>query len=75
MINKKELTKRLDGIEVQFGRIGNNINQIAKFANIQLKTGKIDQRTLNNFNEQMEQYLKAQQNLLKAYRALARNKE
>jgi len=73
--NKKELIKQLDRIGVQIGRIGNNINQIAKYANIQLKSGKTDQRTLNNFNDQMEQYLKEQQNLVKAYRALARNKE
>ena len=75
MINKKDLIKQLDRIGIQISRIGNNINQIAKYANIQLKSGKIDQRTLNNFNDQMEQYLKVQQNLVKTYRALTRNKE
>ena len=74
IINKKDLIKQLDRIGVQIHRIGNNINQIAKYANIQLKSGKIDQRTLDNFNFQMEQYLKEKQNLVKAYRALTRNK-
>jgi len=75
IVNKKDLIKQLDKIGVQIGKIGNNINQIAKYANIQHKSGKIDQGTLNRFNDQMEQYLKEQQNLVKAYRALARNKE
>jgi len=42
IINKKDLIKQLDRIGVQIHRIGNNINQIAKYANIQLKSGKID---------------------------------
>ena len=75
MINKKDLIKQVDRIGVEIGRVGNNINQIAKYANIQMKAGKIDQRTLNNFNDQMADYLKSQQNLAKAYRALVRNKE
>jgi len=60
--NKQELIKQLDKIGIQISRIGNNINQIAKYANIQLKSGKIDQRTLERFNNLMEDYLKEEQN-------------
>ena len=56
--NKQELIKQLDKIGIQINRIGNNINQIAKYANIQLKSGKIDQRTLERFNNLMEDFLK-----------------
>ena len=71
--NKNELIKQLDRIGAQISRIGNNINQITKYANIQLKTGKIDQRTITRFNNQMEGYLKQQKVLTISYRALARN--
>jgi len=72
--NKQELIKQLDKIGIQISRIGNNINQIAKYANIQLKSGKIDQRTLERFNNLMEDYLQEERNLINAYRALIRNK-
>jgi uncharacterized protein Veg len=72
--NKQELIKQLDMIGIQINRLGNNINQIAKYANIQLKSGKIDQRTIERFNNLMEDYLKEERNLINAYRALARNK-
>jgi len=72
--NKQELIKQLDKIGIQISRIGNNINQIAKYANIQLKSGKIDQRTLERFNNLMEDYLKEERKLINAYRALSRNK-
>jgi len=72
--NKQELIKKLDAIGTQIGKIGNNINQIAKYANIQIKTNKVDQRTLERFNKHMETYLQERRNLINAYRALARNK-
>ena len=72
--NKKELIKQLDAIGTQISKIGNNINQIAKYANIQIKTNKVDQRTLERFNKHMEAYLQEKRNLINAYRTLARNK-
>jgi hypothetical protein len=35
---------------------------------------KVDPRTLERFNKQMEAYLQEERNLINAYRALARNK-
>ena len=64
----------VDAIGTQIGKIGNNINQIAKYANIQVKMNKMDQRTLERFNKQIEAYLDEERNLINAYRALARNK-
>ncbi len=75
IMNKRELIRQLDQTGAQISRIGNNINQIAKYANIQLISGKIDQRTLNRFNQFMENYLEEQRSLVRAYRALAKNKE
>lgn len=68
------MIKQLDAIGAQISKIGSNINQIAKYANIQIKSNKVDQRTLERFNKQMEAYLQEENNLINAYRALARNK-
>ncbi len=75
IVNKHELVKQLDKLGTEISRIGNNINQIAKYANIQLKTGKMDENTMIMFNAHMEHYLKDQKDLINAYRALVRNKE
>ena len=73
IINKVELIKHLDVIGNEIGRIGNNINQLAKYANIQIKSGKVDQKTMIRFTDQMDSYLKERRELAKAYRALVRN--
>lgn len=75
IINKKKLIKQLDGIGAKISKIGNNINQIAKYANIQNKSGKVDQNTMIRFEKLMQDYLKEQRMLINAYRALVRNKE
>ena len=73
IINNVELIKRLDVIGKEFGRIGNNINQLAKYANIQIKTGKVDPKTMVRFSNQMDIYLQERRKMTKSYRALARN--
>jgi hypothetical protein len=72
--NKKELIKQLDAIGAQIGKIGSNINQIAKYANIQIKANNLDRRILERFNKHMETYLQEKRNLINAYCAWARNK-
>jgi hypothetical protein len=73
IINKVELIKHLDVIGNEIGRIGNNINQLAKYANIQIKSGKVDPKTMIRFTDQMDSYLQERRELAKAYRALVRN--
>jgi hypothetical protein len=73
IINKMELIKHLDVIGKEIGRIGNNINQLAKYANIQIKSGKVDPKTMIRFTDQMDSYLQERRELAKAYRALVRN--
>jgi hypothetical protein len=75
LINKSALIRQLDKIGTEISRIGNNINQLAKYANIQHKTGKTDQRTMIRFSSNMEKYLIKQQELVKAYRALVRSED
>ena len=71
--NNVELIQHLDSIGIELARIGNNINQLAKYANIQILSGKMDRRTMDKFNAQMEQYLQERSELAKAYRAMVRN--
>jgi hypothetical protein len=71
--NNVELIKHLDVIGKEIGRIGNNINQLAKYGNIQIKSGKVDPKTMIRFGDQMDKYLQERRELAKAYRALVRN--
>jgi len=73
MVDRVKLIRHLDFIGMQVARIGNNINQLAKYVNIQMKTGKIDHQTITRFNNQMDRYLKQHGKLTKAYRAMVKN--
>ena len=73
IINNVELIKHLDPIGTEIGRIGNNINQLAKYANIQIKSGKVNTSVIIDFIEVMDKYMKERRELSKAYRALVRN--
>ena len=53
--------------------IGNNINQFAKYANIQVKSGKVNTSVIIDFIEVMDKYMMERRELAKAYRALVRN--
>jgi len=57
MVDRVKLIRHLDFIGMQVAKIGNNINQLAKYANTQMKAGKIDQQTITRFNNQMEGFL------------------
>ena len=71
--NNVELIKHLDNLWLAISRIGNNINQLAKYANIQIKSGKVNTSVIIDFMEVMDKYMQARRELAKAYRALVRN--
>ncbi len=73
IINNVELIKHLDNLGLAINRIGNNINQLAKYANIQIKSGKVNTSVIIDFIEVMDKYMKERRELAKAYRALVRN--
>ena len=73
IINNVELIKNLDLIGTEIGRLGNNINQLAKYANIQIKSGKVNTSVIIDFIGVMDRYMKERRELAKAYRALVRN--
>ena len=70
--NTRELKNKLDTIGYQYERIGNNINQIAKKVHLYDKEGRFPLDVMNKFDEVMEAYLKATNDLSRAHRAFLR---
>lgn len=73
LTNKVELLRHLDILGKELSKIGNNINQIARYANIQIKSGKTDTKTIIDFIEVMDKYMLTRRELTKAYRSMVRN--
>jgi hypothetical protein len=68
----KELLNMLDNLGLEHQRIGNNINQIAKKVHLYDKEGHFPVELLQQFNNAMISYLKAVNELSRAYRGLIR---
>jgi hypothetical protein len=72
VVNSRELIRHLDDIGAEMGRIGNNINQLAKHANILRLRGMLNGSVVAHFNELLESYIKCQQGLETALRKIIR---
>ena len=68
-----ELIKHLDNLGLAINRIGNNINQLAKYAKIQIKSDKVNTSVIIDFIKVMDKYIQKRRDLAKTYRALVRN--
>jgi hypothetical protein len=72
IVNSKELIKFLDTAGAEMGRIGNNINQLAKHANTLKLKGSLHQEIITHFNKLFEDYILVQQNFETALRKIIR---
>ena len=72
VINSKELIHHLDKVGAELGRIGNNINQLAKHANILKLQGGLNPGIISKFNELFGDYIKVQQLLEISLRKIIR---
>ncbi|BAU51947.1 plasmid mobilization protein [Mucilaginibacter gotjawali] len=72
VINSKELIHHLDKVGAELGRIGNNINQLAKHANILKLQGRLNPGIISKFNELFGDYIKVQQLLEISLRKIIR---
>lgn len=63
VINAKELIRSLDNIFAEMGRIGNNINQLAKHANTLKLQGALSPLVIEQFDIQFLKYLQIQHQL------------
>jgi len=72
IINAKELIGLLEEIGAEMGRSGNNINQLAKYANILNKHGRLSPVVIERFNVLYGQYIAQQKMLETALRKIIR---
>jgi hypothetical protein len=72
VLNAKELIRSLDSIGAELGHSGNNINQLARYANILNKKRMLSPVVMERFNILFEQYLSHQKNLEAALRSIVR---
>jgi hypothetical protein len=72
LINAKEMIRLLDGIGAELGRSGNNINQLARYANTLKKQGVLSPVIVERFTILFEKYLTQQQGLEAALRKIIR---
>jgi hypothetical protein len=72
VLNAKELIRSLDSIGAELGHSGNNINQLARYANILNKKRMLSPVVMDRFNILFEQYIGHQKNLEAALRSIVR---
>lgn len=72
MVNAKELIAELDAIGIELGRAGNNINQLARYANILKNRDRLSPVIAGQFNTMLAAYLQNQEKLEKTLRQIVR---
>ena len=72
VINSRELIKYLDSAGVEMGRIGNNINQLAKHANTLRLQGRLNPLIVDQFNRLFEEFIHVQQQFEVSLRKIIR---
>lgn len=72
IINAKELIGQLEKAGAEIGRSGNNINQLARYANLLKKKGTLSPVVVERFNILLGQYLDNQKDLEVALRKIIR---
>ncbi|RZJ92797.1 MAG: MobC family plasmid mobilization relaxosome protein [Chryseobacterium sp.] len=72
LVNSKELMGRLDEIGTELGRAGNNINQLARHANVLNKKEMLATGTFADLTSLMSSYIDVQRELEKILRQLIR---
>lgn len=72
VINAKELIIHLDAVGAEMGRIGNNINQLARHANTLKLKGALNSTVIEKFNQLFTDYIQVQQMLEAALRKIIR---
>jgi hypothetical protein len=72
VINSKELIRYLDSVGAELNRIGNNINQLARHANVLKLQGGVSPSVIAQFNMLFEDYILAQRSVETALRKIVR---
>lgn len=72
VVNASQLIAHLDSIGTEMGRTGNNINQLAKYANTLNRQGVLSATISKRYNELLEEYNLLQQALEVSLRKIIR---
>jgi len=72
VINSRDLIQLLDAVGAEMGRSGNNINQLAKHANVLKLQGAVPPSVAIKFNELLTDYISIQQELQISLRKVIR---
>ncbi|HEY4197295.1 MAG TPA: plasmid mobilization relaxosome protein MobC [Mucilaginibacter sp.] len=72
VINSRELIGYIDSAGAEMGRIGNNINQLAKHANTLKLQGMLNHTIIAQFNLLFEEYINVQQQFEVSLRKIIR---
>ena len=68
--NYKEIVQHIHALNIELSRIGNNINQLAKTANSQIKTGHVHQNIWLGYRNQIEKLYQMKWDLNKEIKKL-----
>lgn len=72
VINSRELIRYIDSAGAEMGRIGNNINQLAKHANTLRLKSALNPEVITQFNRLFEEYIYVQQQFEVSLRKIIR---
>jgi hypothetical protein len=72
LVNAKEMLRLLDAIGLELSRSGNNLNQLARYANILKKRSMLSPVVVERFNYLFETYLSQQKDLDSSLRKVLR---
>jgi hypothetical protein len=72
LVNAKEMLRLLDAIGLELARSGNNLNQLARYANILKKRSMLSPVVVERFNYLFETYLSQQKDLDSSLRKVLR---
>lgn len=73
VVNALALMSRLDTVGADLGRIGNNINQLARYANTLDNRGLLSPQIIERFNVLLDAHVDVQQKLETALRKIIRS--
>jgi hypothetical protein len=72
LVNAMDLLGNLDAIGTELGRCGNNINQLARHANVLNKQGLLSAEVVDEFNRLFTEYITTEREVEKCIRQLIR---
>lgn len=72
MANTQNLLTTLDNIGTELGRSGNNINQLARHANVLNKRGLLNESVVKEFNQLFRDYARIRNDTEKSLRQIIR---